>query len=180
MIPMGRNISMMSNADKIVRVGSKSGTESKLNPARLQSGRNIEAEQLQKLGLEKNTESFTRIDPKTGKEGTTIPDAMKNGQTVEIKNVKQQGLSKQLRLQEKISNENGTKSLLHINKDATITKPVQNSFEISTYGNSSVIVPDNTRVATPVLKNPIQEQEDARKYREDTYWKQAVEEGRVI
>ncbi|HMM04302.1 RHS repeat-associated core domain-containing protein [Dysgonomonas sp.] len=44
MIPMGRNISMMSNADKIVRVGSKSGTESKLNPARLQSGRNIEAE----------------------------------------------------------------------------------------------------------------------------------------
>ncbi|MDH6310684.1 RHS repeat-associated protein [Dysgonomonas sp. PFB1-18] len=164
-LPMGRNIGMLSTADKMVRITSKT-SESKLNQTRLQSGRNVEAEQLQKLGLEKNTEFSTRIDPKTGKEGTTIPDAIKDGQTVEIKNVKQQGLSRQLRLQEKLSNENGKKPILHINKDAKLTKPLQNSFERSTYGNSSVISSGNIKVSTPTLGNPIQEQQNIQRHQE--------------
>lgn len=103
------------------------------------------------MGLEKNTESMTRIDPKTGKEGTTIPDAIKDGQTVEIKNVQKQSYTRQLRLQEKISNENGKNPLLHINKDAQISKPLQNSsFDISTYGSTPVIQ-DNTKVITPPI-----------------------------
>ena len=140
-LPLGR-VAMLSSSDKII------------NTARLNSGRRVETEQLQKLGLEKNTESITRIDPKTNKEGTTIPDALKNGQTYEVKNVQKQSLTKQLRLQEKISNENGKNPILHINKDATLSKPLKNSsFEISTYSSAPVAAQDNTKVMKPVVRD---------------------------
>jgi hypothetical protein len=90
------------------------------------------------------------MDPKTGKDGTTIPDAMKNGQTTEIKDVQKQSFTKQLRLQEKISNENGKNPILRINKDAKISQPLQkSSFEISKYGIIPA-VPDNTIVKSSI------------------------------
>ena len=102
---------------------------------RFNLGRQVEAEQLQEMGLEKNNQGFDFVDPKTNKIGRTIPDALENeGQsTVEVKHVKYQGLDKQLRGQREISNENGFNPKLRINEDAVISKPVRNSFNIETY-----------------------------------------------
>lgn len=59
---------------------------------------------------------------------------MSNGRTVGVKNLQKQSLTKQLRLQEKVSNENGQKTLLRINKDATLSEPLkQSGFEFSRY-----------------------------------------------
>lgn len=59
---------------------------------------------------------------------------MSNGRTVGVKNLHKQSLTKQLRLQEKVSNENGQKTLLRINKDATLSEPLKQScFEFSRY-----------------------------------------------
>ena len=109
--------------------------------ARFNKGRQVEGEQLQKMGLDKNTETFTRIDPKTGKSGRTIPDAMKDGkQTVEIKNVKNQALTEQLRLQRQVSRDNGVDPILRINRDATLTEPLQNGgFQIEFYSGAGVL-----------------------------------------
>ena len=102
--------------------------------------------------MDKNNKSFTRPDPKTGKEGTTIPDGYKDGQTVEIKNVKRLTDSKQLRLQKEISAENGRTPRLIINQSAKISKTVRQNFDIETYNNKFIIVPqDNTRVNKPMV-----------------------------
>ncbi|MCO6174098.1 putative toxin, partial [Flavobacterium sp. NRK F10] len=115
-------------------------------------GRATEVEQLAENNLEKNTESFTRIDPKTGKEGTTIPDAMTpEGATVEVKNVQKQSLTRQLRLQREISNENGVKPELIINKDAKLSEPLQNGgFDIKTYEAITPVI-ESTGVKKPDL-----------------------------
>ena len=103
---------IVSSASRISRLGTEIGNKLStggrtINSRRINVGRQTETEQLNRLGPEKNTQEFTRIDPKTGKEGTTIPDAMSNDRTVEVKNLHKQSLTKQLRLQEKVSNENG-------------------------------------------------------------------------
>ena len=96
---------IVSATRSTIKISSKSGRN--INLERIKIGRQTEAEQLKRVGLDKNNKSFTRPDPKTGKEGTTIPDGYKDGQTVEIKNVKRLTDSKQLRLQKEISAENG-------------------------------------------------------------------------
>ena len=59
-------------------------------------------------------------------------------------------LSGQLRLQKAESESNGVKPELIINKDANLSKPLQNGgFEIKTYQNNTVI--DNTAVKKPQL-----------------------------
>lgn len=73
---------------------------------------------------------------------------MSNGRTVGVKKLHKQSLTKQLRLQEKVSNENGQKTLLRINKDATLSEPLKQScFEFSRYAIPPA-VPENTRVQT--------------------------------
>ncbi|MDR1199209.1 MAG: hypothetical protein LBK94_09420 [Prevotellaceae bacterium] len=131
----------------------------RINFERINAGKQAETEQLQKLGLEKNTESFTRIDTKTGKEATTIPDAIKNGKIVEIKNLetgKTQSLTRQLRIQKEISNSNGEKPQLHINKEANLSKPLQNAdFEITNYNVTSPIgIQDNTKINISIVTSP--------------------------
>jgi len=61
--------------------------------------------------------------------------------------VKEQSLTKQLRLQEKISNDNGFKPELIINEGAKISKPLQNStFDIKTYQSTTITLqPDATK-----------------------------------
>jgi hypothetical protein len=134
---------------KVVKTTSEVGTKTvettrsgrAINVERLNAGKQAETEQLQKLDLTKNTESFTKVDPKTGKKVTTIPDSYKNGQTTEIKNLgegQKQSLTEQLRAQKELSNDNGTNPRLHINKEASLTKPLQNAgFDITRY----IIVP---------------------------------------
>jgi RHS repeat-associated protein len=111
-------------------------------------GLEAEKEQLSKAGLEKNTKPFT--EEVNGEDVTTIPDAVKpNGGTVEIKNVQRQGLTKQLKAQEKISNKNGVRPELIINKSAKISKPLkESSFDIKFYqANPTPTAPrDNTNV----------------------------------
>ena len=123
--------------DEMVKTPSQSASPKPINIQRLNAGRQVEAEQLQKMGLNKNTEKITKIDPKTGKEGTGIPDALENGKTYEIKNLgegQKQSLTKQLRIDEKYSNDNGQSPVLRINKEAGLTKPLENSsFEIQRY-----------------------------------------------
>ncbi|WP_370583482.1 RHS repeat-associated core domain-containing protein [Pedobacter sp. ASV12] len=117
-------------------------------------GNAAEAEQLMKNGLEKNTKPFKGTDPKTGEEVTTIPDALKNDglSTSEVKNVIRQSYTKQLRVQGKISNDNGFSPELLINKGAKISKPLKNSsFEIKTYQEIITVKSDNTRVKSPSL-----------------------------
>lgn len=117
---------------RIARVSENIGR--KVSVERLKLGRNSEVEQLERMGVSKNNKPFTEIDPKTGQKGTTIPDGLQNGRTVEIKNVQKQSLTKQLRLQEKISNENGTRPILRINKDAKLSEPLKkSSFDIQPY-----------------------------------------------
>jgi RHS repeat-associated protein len=154
---------------KISEVGGKVSegtTKPKFSPEQLQrfrEGRKIEAEQLEKNGLEKNNKPIEIIDPKTGKTGETVPDAFKNdGQsTVEIKNVKSQGLSRQLRLQQKYSNDNGFNPELIINKGAQISKPLQNStFDIKYYNSVPPAAKDAINQglpkAKPVPEKPVQ------------------------
>ena len=70
---------------------------------------------------------------------------MSNGRTVGVKNLHKQSLTKQLRLQEKVSNENGQKTLLRINKDATLSEPLKQScFEFSRYAIPPA-VPEKTQ-----------------------------------
>ena len=122
-----------------------------INLERINAGRQVEGEQLQKLGMEKNIESFTRVDPKTGNEGTTTPDGIKNGQTTEIKNLKEgstQNLTKQLRLQKEVSNGNEQMPKLHINENVKLSKPLQDAgFEVTRYSAPPVAVAqDNTKI----------------------------------
>jgi hypothetical protein len=153
-------------AGEAIRIGTRTATEvgtkategtggrSSINMERIQAGRQVEAEQLQKLGLEKNTESITRIDPKTGKEATSVPDGMKNGGTTEIKYLKDgatQSFTKQLRIQKEYSTENGQIPKLHINRGANLSKPLQEAgFDVTRYSSGSGLVPsapqDNTKV----------------------------------
>ncbi|WP_255498807.1 RHS repeat-associated core domain-containing protein, partial [Dysgonomonas sp. ZJ709] len=142
-------------------VGSKTsestgGNKPSINIERLNAGRRIEGEQLQKLGLGKNTESITRIDPKTGKGGTTVPDGIKNGGSTEIKNLKDgatQSLTKQLRLQKEFSNGNGQVPKLHINRGANLSKPLQEAgFEVTRYSVIPVTPQDNTSVVIKKLE----------------------------
>jgi RHS repeat-associated protein len=156
---------LMSNkpvvTETMVRVGrattETSSTGGKgINVERINAGRQAETEQLQKLGLEKNTESFTRVDPKTGKDVTTVPDGFKGGQTTEIKNLGQgqkQSLTEQLRAQKELSNENGTKPRLHINKEAGLTKPLQNAgFDITKY---SIVPPAPSNKTQTQTNKPV-------------------------
>jgi len=137
---------------KTIETSSNGGKT--INVERINAGRQAETQQLQKLGLEKNTESFTRVDPKTGKDVTTIPDAYKNGQTTEIKNLgdgQKQSLTEQLRTQKELSNENGTNPRLHINKEAGLTKPLQNAgFDITKYSFIPPTQNNNTQTQKPV------------------------------
>lgn len=144
-----------------VEVGAKTGA-SRFTPEQLQNfsrGRNIEAEQLVRHGLEKNNSPFEAIDTKTGKTEVSIPDAVKNGgkSTSEIKNVKNQSLTKQLRVQEKFSNDNGFKPELIINQGAKLSEPLKNStFDIKYYNQPAPII-DKTRVSPgvePFKQNP--------------------------
>ncbi|MEI6697265.1 MAG: putative toxin [Bacteroidota bacterium] len=144
-IEIGSRIS----TDEFIKTTPKTTNPKPINSQRLNIGRQVEAEQLERMGLNKNNESLKKIDPKTGKEGSTIPDGFKNGQTTEIKNLGEglkQSFTKQLRLQEKISNDNGQNPILRINKEAGVTKPLENSsFEIQKYS----IIPvrqDKTKV----------------------------------
>lgn len=122
---------------------SRFTAEQKANFAR---GNKVEAEQLEKLGVEKNTKPIEATDPKTGQKGTTTPDAVKDGQTFEVKNVSKQSLTRQLRLQKEYSNSNDKDPVLRINKDAQITEPLKNGgFEIQYYTPAPVKV-DNTSV----------------------------------
>ncbi|MFY7937691.1 MAG: putative toxin, partial [Flavobacterium sp.] len=122
--------------------------------ANLNRGRKIENEQLMKNQLEKNSKPIT-VETKPGEKTTTIPDSYKNGgkQTVEIKNVKSQSLTRQLRAQKKISNDNGFKPELIINKDANISNPVKTSFEIKYY-NIPIAPIDNTTVVPLLISKP--------------------------
>ena len=141
---------IVSATRSTIKISSKSGRN--INLERIKIGRQTEAEQLKRVGLDKNNKSFTRPDPKTGKEGTTIPDGYKDGQIVEIKNVKRLTDSKQLRLQKEISAENGRTPRLIINQSAKISKTVRQNFDIETYNNKFIIVPqDNTRVNKPMI-----------------------------
>lgn len=115
-----------------------------------------------KHGYEKNTKPIKEIDPKTGKEGTTIPDAFKNEgkSTSEVKNVKQQSYTKQLRLQEKLSADNGFKPELIINEGAKLSKPLQNSsFDIIKYSVVPPAVQDKTRVSILISVQVLQIQQ---------------------
>jgi hypothetical protein len=75
---------------------------------------------------------------------------------VDIKNVKEQSLTKQLRLQEKISNDNGFKPELIINEGAKLSKPLENSsFDIKTYQSTTITLqPDATKAASPPILPP--------------------------
>jgi hypothetical protein len=151
--------------NRIIEVGGKSSdpvpapTQSggvKPNFQRINAGRQTEAEQLQRLGMDKNTESFTRIDPKTGKEGTTIPDGMKNGQTTEIKNVQRLTDSKQLRLQKEVSSGNGQLPRIIINESARISETVRNGgYDIETYNQNFVMPNDAIQSNKPQVVYPI-------------------------
>ena len=139
---VGRTIETFSRTSRFT-------PEQKANFAR---GNKVEAEQLQKLGVEKNTKPIEAIDPKTGQKGTTTPDAIKDGQTLEIKNVGNQSLTRQLRLQKSHSNSNGKDPGLIINKDAKISEPLRNGgFDIQYYTPAPTKV-DNTGVQ-PAVKN---------------------------
>ena len=69
---------IVSATRSTIKISSKSGRN--INLERIKIGRQTEAEQLKRVGLDKNNKSFTRPDPKTGKEGTTIPYGYKDGQ----------------------------------------------------------------------------------------------------
>jgi RHS repeat-associated protein len=121
--------------------------EQKANFAR---GNKVEAEQLEKLGVQKNTKPIEATDPKTGQKGTTTPDAIKDGQTFEIKNVGKQSLTRQLRLQKDFSNSNGKNPVLRINQGAKVSEPLKNGgFEIQYYTPPPVKV-DNTSVNSSI------------------------------
>jgi RHS repeat-associated protein len=133
---------------KLGEVGAKtsetSGTTGKSSMAEnFARGKKVEAEQLAKNGLEKNTK------PIEGTEGRSIPDAIKkDGGTSEIKNVKEQGLTKQLRIQKEVSNGNGAKPELIINRSAKLTDPLKKAgFDIKTYQN--VAVPADATKSAP-------------------------------
>jgi hypothetical protein len=128
---------------------SRFTSEQKANFAR---GNKVEAEQLEKLGVQKNTKPIEATDTKTGQKGTTTPDAIKDGQTFEIKNVGKQSLTRQLRLQKEFSNSNGKNPVLRINEGAKVSEPLKNSgFEIQYYTPPPVKA-DNTNVQ-PTIKN---------------------------
>lgn len=138
---MVRMVRVNQSLNKGVRIAGR-----KINMERIVSGRKIETEQLQRMGLSKNNKPIAQIDPKTGQKGTTVPDGLKNGRTVEIKNVKNQNLTKQLRLQEKISQGNGDRPILRINKEAQLSEPLKNSsFEIQTYSIFIPLINDDVR-----------------------------------
>jgi hypothetical protein len=135
---VGRTIETMGKVGEVSTKASKFTPETKANFAR---GNKMEAEQLEKMGVEKNTKPFTVKDPKTGKEGTTVPDAItEKGGTIEVKYVKKQGFTEQLRLQKEVSNSQGENPILRINKDASLTKPLKNSgYDIQPYSNSPIL-----------------------------------------
>jgi RHS repeat-associated protein len=143
--------------ENVTRIGGRIGNKPHIE--RLNAGRKAEGQQLEKMGLDKNTQEFTRIDPKTGKSGKTIPDGYSKGQTWENKLIKDggtQSLTKQLRIQKEVSNGNGKNPVLNINKEANISKPLQNAgFEITTYSLPPIeITPlpqDNTRMSKPLI-----------------------------
>lgn len=57
-----------------------------------------------------------------------------------------------MRLQKEISAENGRTPRLIINQSAKISKTVRQNFDIETYNNKFIIVPqDNTRVNKPMV-----------------------------
>ncbi|MFD1631046.1 putative toxin [Pseudopedobacter beijingensis] len=151
-------IETVTEASRLPNPGTTPKTRPSFSPEQLENfrrGNQIEAEQLAKHGYEKNTKPFdVEIEP--GNIKRTIPDALKEGgkQTSEIKNVKRQSMTDQLRAQRKISNDNGFKPELIINKTAKISKTVKNAFDIKYY--QQVVVPDNTRVAPSVDPSKIQ------------------------
>ncbi len=129
-----------------------SSSFSKEQLANFSRGRNVEAEQLLKNGLEKNTKPID-VEVKPGQFTRTVPDATKNGgqSTVEIKNVKSQSLTRQLKAQEKFSNGNGLKPELIINNGARLSKPLQNSsFDIKTYQILPPAQKDNLSAPKPL------------------------------
>ena len=149
------------SAENIARAGGDVATKSTQNLSRAANfarGNQAEAEQLAKNGLEKNTQPLKGVDPKTGKGGTTIPDALENDgkSTFEVKNVKQQSLTEQLRLQEKISNDNGFRPKLDINEGAKLSTPLKNSkFDIKTYESAPVTLKsDATKTVRPPIVPP--------------------------
>ena len=158
-IPRGTSTGSGYSPENIAKAGGDVArtSENANRAANFQRGNNAEAEQLAKNGLTKNTQPIRQVDPKTGKEETSIPDALENDgkKTVEIKYTKYQARTKQLRVQEKYSNNNGENPELLINKDAKISKPLQNStFDIKTYQTAPVTLqPDATKtVITPIAQ----------------------------
>ncbi|MEG0926324.1 putative toxin [Chryseobacterium sp.] len=132
---------------KTGEVGTKAG-EASARQERFNFGRYVEKKELAKMGREKNTETYEFTDPKTGKTGRTIPDAMtEEGGTIEIKHVVRQPLTKQLRGQIEISKANGQEAILHLNKSAEITKPLENSgMKIQRYTPPAKPKMDNIKV----------------------------------
>ncbi|HWV73974.1 MAG TPA: putative toxin, partial [Pseudosphingobacterium sp.] len=132
--------------EQVAEGTAKTGRFSAEQLKNFERGRTVEAEQLAKNGYEKNTKPFD-VEVTPGKNTRTIPDALKNEgkSTVEVKNVSKQSYTRQLKAQEKISNDNGFKPELIINKDAQISKPLQNSsFDIKLYTPPPGGVIDNT------------------------------------
>ncbi|WP_454045091.1 putative toxin [Chryseobacterium sp. Marseille-Q8038] len=112
---------------KTGEVGTKAA-ENSARQERFNFGRYVEKKELAEMGKDKNTQTYEFTDPKTGKTGRTIPDAMTDeGGTIEIKHVVKQSFTKQLRGQQQISKGNGQEAILHLNKSAEITKPLENS-----------------------------------------------------
>jgi RHS repeat-associated protein len=139
---------------KLGEAGARTGKFSEEQLQNFSRGNKIEVEQLAKNGLEKNTKPIEVVDPKTGQTGRTTPDAFKNEgkSTSEIKNVKEQALTRQLRLQKSHSEGNGFKPELIINKEAKLTKPLQEAgFDIKLY--QTVTSPSD---ATKVAPSPAQ------------------------
>jgi RHS repeat-associated protein len=132
---------------KVGEVGTKAA-ENSARQERFNFGRYVEKKELAKMGREKNTETYEFTDPKNGKTGRTIPDAMtEEGGTIEIKHVVKQSFTKQLRGQQQISKGNGQEAILHLNKSAEITKPLENSgIKIQRYAPPAKPKIDNLKV----------------------------------
>ena len=120
---------IIETVTKTGEVGTKqSEAITKAQQEHFNFGRYVEEKRLAEIGEEKNTKTFEFTDPKTGKAGKTIPDAMtKDGGTIEVKHVIKQSFTKQLRGQLEVSKSNGQEAVLHLNKAAEITKPLENS-----------------------------------------------------
>lgn len=151
LMPLFEESSIKPNIVESLTKTGELGTKAAENSARQERfnfGRYVEKKELAEMGKEKNTQTYEFTDPKTGKTGRTIPDAMtEEGGTIEIKHVVKQSFTKQLRGQQQISKGNGQEAILHLNKSAEITKPLENSgIKIQRYAPPAKPKIDNLKV----------------------------------